>query len=114
MCQIASIEFLESHTPDHAAIFHYMVLVHLQVETERGKAGNCPCPLYSRGCRQVGVLDVVARFRVRNMSGYVTVYCGLAGESRHTSHSISDLIKTNADCKEKARKEFFAPQLNVT
>ena len=63
----------------------------------------------------MGVLDVVARFRVRNMSGYVTVYCGLAGESlaRHTSHSISHLIKTNADCKEKARKEFFAPQLNV-
>jgi len=59
MVQVKRIEFLESHLPYHTAVFHYIVLVYLQVEDNQGK---------------VGVLDTVARFRVRNMSGYVTVY----------------------------------------
>lgn len=28
---VTKIEFLESHVPYHAAVFHYIVLVHLQV-----------------------------------------------------------------------------------
>ena len=84
------IEFLESHLPYHTAVFHYIVLVHLQVEDRAGK---------------VGVLDTVARFRVRNMSGYVTLYYGLGAEQ---SESVVDLVKMNADTKEQARREFFS------
>ena len=84
------IEFLESHLPYHTAVFHYIVLVHLQVEDRAGK---------------VGVLDTVARFRVRNMSGYVTLYYGLGAEQ---SESVVDLVKMNADSKEQARREFFS------
>ena len=84
------IEFLESHLPYHTAVFHYIVLVHLQVEDRAGK---------------VGVLDTVARFRVRNMSGYVTLYYGLGAEQ---SESVVDLVKMNANTKEQARREFFS------
>ena len=31
MVEVTKIEFLESHMPYHAAIFHYIVLVYLQV-----------------------------------------------------------------------------------
>ena len=30
---VTKIEFLESHVPYHAAVFHYIVLVYLQVKT---------------------------------------------------------------------------------
>ena len=86
------IEFLESHLPYHTAVFHYIVLVHLQVEDRAGK---------------VGVLDTVARFRVRNMSGYVTLYYGLGGQESD-SQAVIDLIKMNAEDKKKARRQFFA------
>ena len=86
------IEFLESHLPYHTAVFHYIVLVYLQVEDRAGK---------------VGVLDTVARFRVRNMSGYVTLYYGL-GVEQSESQSVVDLVKMNADTKEQARREFFS------
>ena len=32
MVEVTKIEFLESHMPYHAAIFHYIVLVYLQVD----------------------------------------------------------------------------------
>ena len=86
--QVTKIEFLESHVPYHTAVFHYIVLVFLQVEDQTGK---------------VGVLDTVARFRVRNMSGYVTLYYGLAEHC-----SVIDMIKMNAEDKQQARKQFFA------
>ena len=90
--QVNKIEFLESHLPYHTAVFHYIVLVYLQVEDQEGK---------------VGVLDTVARFRVRNMSGYVTLYCGLSDKIT-TGESVIDLRKMNAEDKEQARKQFFA------
>jgi len=64
--EVARVDFLEAHVPDHSAVFHYLVLLQLQVSSMRGK---------------VGVLDLVARFRVRNMSGYVTVYTDLSPSS---------------------------------
>ena len=90
--QVNKIEFLESHLPYHTAVFHYIVLVYLQVEDSAGK---------------VGVLDTVARFRVRNMSGYVTLYYGL-GEEQSETQSVVELIKMNADDKQQARKQFFS------
>lgn len=55
---------------------------------------------------KVGVLDTVARFRVRNMSGYVTVYYSFTeGDS---GDKLLDLMKINADDKQQARREFFA------
>ena len=90
--QVNKIDFLESHLPYHTAVFHYIVLVHLQVEDQEGK---------------VGVLDTVARFRVRNMSGYVTLYYGLSDKIT-TAESVIDLRKMNAEDKEQARKQFFA------
>ena len=89
---MTKIEFLESHVPYHTAVFHYIVLVYLQVEDQTGK---------------VGVLDTVARFRVRNMSGYVTLYYGLGGQESD-SQAVIDLIKMNAEDKKKARRQFFA------
>ena len=89
---MTKIEFLESHVPYHTAVFHYIVLVYLQVEDQTGK---------------VGVLDTVARFRVRNMSGYVTLYYGLGGQESE-SQAVIDLIKMNAEDKKKARRQFFA------
>ena len=90
--QVNKIEFLESHLPYHTAVFHYIVLVHLQVEDQEGK---------------VGVLDTVARFRVRNMSGYVTLYYGLSDKIT-SAESVVDLRKMNAEDKEQARRQFFA------
>ena len=55
---------------------------------------------------KVGVLDVVARFRVRNMSGYVTVYYSFSDNS--SADSVMNLMKINADDKQQARREFFA------
>ena len=56
------MEFMESHTSSAADVFQYLVLLHVQVSSTRGK---------------VGVLDSVDRFRAGNMSGYVTVYSDL-------------------------------------
>ena len=90
------VEFLESHLPDHTAVFHYLVLLFLQVSSHRGK---------------LGVLDVVARFRVRNMSGYVTVYCNLSDMSDDGSTaSLGDTSKNIQQQKEEAKKEFFKPR----
>ena len=89
---MTKIEFLESHVPYHTAVFHYIVLVYLQVEDQTGK---------------VGVLDTVARFRVRNMSGYVTLYYGLRGQESE-SQAVIDLIKMNAEDKKQAMRQFFA------
>ena len=55
---------------------------------------------------KVGVLDVVARFRVRNMSGYVTVYYNFADPD--TEEDVRDLVRSNQDDKKQARREFFA------
>lgn len=91
---VAKIEFLESHLPYHSAVFHYIVLVYLQVEDSQGK---------------VGVLDVVARFRVRNMSGYVTVYYSFADTADTAEQdSVVELVRTNADTRQQARRQFFA------
>ena len=54
MCQTVSCQLSASRTQLNCGV---------QVEDSQGK---------------VGVLDVVARFRVRNMSGYVTVYYSFA------------------------------------
>ena len=90
--QVNKIEFLESHLPYHTAVFHYIVLVYLQVADQEGK---------------VGVLDTVARFRVRNMSGYVTLYYGLSDKITR-GESVEQVRKINAEDKEQARKQFFA------
>jgi len=74
--EVARVDFLEAHVPDHSAVFHYLVLLQLQVSSMRGK---------------VGVLDLVARFRVRNMSGYVTVYTDLSPPSTSTTTTHSSL-----------------------
>ena len=93
--EVMKVEFLESHVPDHTAVFHYLVLLFLQVSSHRGK---------------LGVLDVVARFRVRNMSGYVTVYSNLSEMSDDgCSASLGDAGKNIHQQKEEARKEFFKP-----
>ena len=89
--EVMKVEFLESHVPDHTAVFHYLVLLFLQVSSHRGK---------------LGVLDVVARFRVRNMSGYVTVYSNLSDMS-DDSASLGDTLKSLQQHKEEAKKEFF-------
>ena len=95
--QVVKVEFLESHVPDHAAVFHYLVLLFLQVTSDRGK---------------VGVLDVVARFRVRNMSGYVTVYSNLSDISDDGSTaSLGDMLKKLDQHKKEAKKEFFNPDI---
>ena len=94
--EVMKVEFLESHVPDHTAVFHYLVLLFLQVSSHRGK---------------LGVLDVVARFRVRNMSGYVTVYSNLSDMSDDgCTDSLGDTSKNIQQIKEEARKEFFKPR----
>ena len=45
---VTKIEFLESHVPYHAAVFHYIVLVHLQV----------------RKCRKIKTLLMFFFFRI--------------------------------------------------
>ena len=52
----------------------------------------------------MGVLDEVARCRVRNMSGYVTVYYNFADPEE----DVKDLVRNNQDDKKQARREFFA------
>ena len=64
--EVHKVEFLETHMPNSGAVFQYLVLLFLQATGTRGK---------------VSVLDVVARFRAGNMSGYVTVYSNLSGSS---------------------------------
>jgi len=112
--QITRVEFLESHIPDHSAVFHYLVLLYLQTTCELGR---------------MTVLDTVARFRVRQMSGYVTLYCALSprassggstrssfrgGQHNHRStHNTSreTILKKVAEDKEeieKARKKFLS------
>ena len=69
--EVARVDFLEAHVPDHSAVFHYLVLLQLQVATnplwkilwqQRDVEGE-PYQVSSvRG--KVGVLDLVARFRV--------------------------------------------------
>ena len=46
----------------------------------------------------------MARFRVRNMSGYVTVYYSFSDNS--SADSVMNLMKINADDKQQARREF--------
>ena len=93
--EVIKVEFMESHIPDHAAVFHYLVLMFLQVTSHRGK---------------LGVLDVVARFRVRNMSGYVTVYSNLSDTSNRDFTSIvSNDLKNVQNNKKEAKKKFFSP-----
>ena len=97
--QVVKVDFLESHVPDHTAVFHYLVLLFLQVSSHRGK---------------LGVLDAVARFRVRNMSGYVTVYSNLSGigdENEGSTVSLGENIKNLKLTKDEAKKEFFKPNL---
>lgn len=67
--EVQKAEFLESHKPLSGGVFQYLVLMFLQTTNTRGK---------------VAVLDVVARFRAGNMSGYVTVYSNLS--SRIENH----------------------------
>ena len=31
--EVARVDFLEAHVPDHSAVFHYLVLLQLQVAT---------------------------------------------------------------------------------
>ena len=72
-------------------IFGSVIRCDVQVEDVQGK---------------VGVLDVVARFRVRNMSGYVTVYYNFADPD--PEEDVRDLVRNNQDDKKQARREFFA------
>ena len=91
--QVLKVEFLESHVPDHTAVFHYLVLVFLQVTNNRGK---------------VGVLDAVARFRVRNMSGYVTVYSNISDYSDDVpTGNLGDILDKHSKHKKDARNEFL-------
>lgn len=91
--EVVQVDFMESHVPDHTAVFHYLVLLYLQVNSERGK---------------VGVLDVVARFRVRNMSGYVTVYSNLTkGVGVGSTVSLGDQLRRGREEKREARQEFL-------
>ena len=96
--EVVKVEFLESHIPDHTAVFHYLVLLFLQVASHRGK---------------LGVLDAVARFRVRNMSGYVTVYSNLsyASDEDHTNDSLGDNLKILQHNKQEAKKMFFKQEI---
>jgi len=71
--EVKKVEFMESHTTSTADVFQYLVLLHVQVSSTRGK---------------VGVLDAVDRFRAGNMSGYVTVYSDL------TSRILGSMIVT--------------------
>lgn len=57
--EVLEVEFLESHKPESGAVFQYLVLIFLQVTSNMGR---------------ISVLDTVSRFRVGNMSGYVTLY----------------------------------------
>lgn len=98
---VIKVEFLESHIPDHTAVFHYLVLLFLQVDSHRGK---------------LGVLDVVARFRVRNMSGYVTVYSNLSHityqDHINQNNSLDDDLKTLQHNKQEAKKQFFKREIH--
>ena len=69
--QVKKVEFMESHTSMCSEVFQYLVLLHVNAGSHRGK---------------VGVLDCVDRFRAGNMSGYVTVYSDLT--SRVVSSSL--------------------------
>jgi len=60
--EVKKVEFMESHTSSSSEVFQYLVLLHVNAGSHRGK---------------VGVLDSVDRFRAGNMSGYVTVYSDL-------------------------------------
>ena len=62
LLQVKKVEFMESHTSSSSEVFQYLVLLHVNAGSHRGK---------------VGVLDSVDRFRAGNMSGYVTVYSDL-------------------------------------
>ena len=96
--EVIKVEFLESHIPDHTAVFHYLVLLFLQVDSHRGK---------------LGVLDVVARFRVRNMSGYVTVYSNLSDVTvdDRADDCLGDNLKTLQHSKQEAKKMFFKQEI---
>ncbi|XP_023324393.1 uncharacterized protein LOC111698314 [Eurytemora carolleeae] len=101
--QVNKIEFLESHIPDHTAVFHYLVLLYLQVDSDLGR---------------VSVLDRVARFRVRQMSGYVTLYSCIGSQSKTQdsplniaqSKSMDSLLRKVAEDRqsiEQAKKDFL-------
>ena len=60
--QVKKVEFMESHTSVCSEVFQYLVLLHVNAGSHRGKAGLLGC---------------VDRFRAGNMSGYVTVYTDL-------------------------------------
>ena len=106
--EVARVDFLEAHVPDHSAVFHYLVLLQLQVAkySLSDSRERVPIQQVSSMRGKVGVLDLVARFRVRNliivifkailtfkskvimvpiqvrnMSGYVTVYTDLSPSS---------------------------------
>ena len=100
--EVARVDFLEAHVPDHSAVFHYLVLLQLQVAkySLSDSRERVPTQQVSSMRGKVGVLDLVARFRVRNliivifkgkvimvpmqvrnMSGYVTVYTDLSPSS---------------------------------
>jgi len=89
--QVNKIEFLESHVPDHTAVFHYLVLLYLQVESEAGR---------------IAVLDAVARFRVRHMSGYVTLYTCLGNQSEPKDNIYRKVAEDKLQL-EQARKDFL-------
>ena len=55
---------------------------------------------------------MVARFRVRNMSGYVTVYYSFS--DNNAADSVINMMKINADDKQQARREFFASAAPAT
>jgi len=96
--EVIKVEFLESHIPDHTAVFPYLVLLFLQVDSHRGK---------------LNVLDVVARFRVRNMSGYVTVYSNLSDVTvdDRADDCLGDNLKTLQHSKQEAKKMFFKQEI---
>lgn len=91
--EVINVHFMESHIPDHEAEFHYLVLLFLQVTSQRGK---------------LGVLDVVARFRVRNMSGYVTVYSNIKNiDDVDYTTSLRENLQSIQNNKNDAKKKFF-------
>jgi hypothetical protein len=90
--EVFRVDFMESHIPDHSAVFHYIVLLSLQVDDSPSL---------------ISVLDTVARFRVRNMSGYVTVYKSVNEDAAETSSSLGEALKKIADEKTEAKKKFL-------
>ena len=102
--EVARVDFLEAHVPDHSAVFHYLVLLQLQVakyslsdsrEITNLNAGE----QYARqswSARPRRTLSgskshhphlqslgkvIMVPMQVRNMSGYVTVYTDLSPSS---------------------------------